>query len=286
VKFKGHFHGWHDYATAAVQPPFDVPMSSGVPGETLSTVLVAEPNDIASVRSLLDQHDVAAVILEPGGGSNSVVPTRPEFLKQLRGLTRERGVVLIFDEVISGFRFAPGGAQEHYGVVPDMTTMAKILAGGLPGGAVGGRQEILDILSMKTDPPDWNRGRRIAHPGTFNANPLSSAAGVACLEIVATGEPHRVANRLGGELRRGFNECSVFHVALGLTADDVAKGDPSQLMQARPVGAKLRKAMLLEGVDLMRTGGFVSGVHTESDVAFMVEAFDRAIARMQEEGAL
>ncbi len=140
VKFQGHFHGWHDYVAYGISPPFDAPNSSGIPAETLSTMLLAPPNDLAAVRAHLDaRDDVAAVILEPGGGSNGLIPPDLDFLRGLRALTAERGVVLIFDEVITGFRYAPGGAQQRYGITPDLTTMAKILAGGLPGGAVAGR---------------------------------------------------------------------------------------------------------------------------------------------------
>ena len=106
---------------------------------------MAYPNNIESVRQLLDAHpgQVAAVILEPGGGSNGIIPTDVAFLRELRALTAERGVVLIFDEVITGFRYSPGGAQQVYGVTPDLTTLAKIVAGGLPGGAVVGKRDIL-----------------------------------------------------------------------------------------------------------------------------------------------
>src|SRR2546423_4568085 len=137
IRFAGHFHGWHDYAMAGYQPPFDTSTSTGVPAAVAGSMLVAYPNYIDSVCELLDAHpgEVAAVIVEPGGGSNGIIPTNVQFLRDLRALTSQRGVVLIFDEVITGFRYAPGGAQQRYGVTPDMTTLAKIVAGGVPGGA-------------------------------------------------------------------------------------------------------------------------------------------------------
>src|ERR687883_2075244 len=106
IRFAGHFHGWHDYAMAGYQPPFDTPTSTGIPKAVSESMLVAYPNNIDSVRELLDAHpgQVAAVILEPGGGSNGIIPTNVEFLRQLRALCAERRVVLIFDEVITGFR--------------------------------------------------------------------------------------------------------------------------------------------------------------------------------------
>src|SRR5207253_1447656 len=110
------------------------------------------------------------------------LPIDPKFLTALRELTRQHGVVLIFDEVVTGFRVSPGGAQAEYGIRPDLTTLAKILAGGLPGGAVAGRKDILDLLDFQiTKASDREK---ITHQGTFNANPLSAAAGVAALEIV------------------------------------------------------------------------------------------------------
>jgi len=119
IRFAGHFHGWHDYAMAGYQPPFDTSTSTGVPKAVTGTMLVAYPNNIESVRQLLNAHpdQVAAVILEPGGGSNGIIPTNVGFLHELRALTAERGVVLIFDEVITGFRYSPGGAQQVYGVL-------------------------------------------------------------------------------------------------------------------------------------------------------------------------
>src|SRR5262249_25652116 len=152
VKFEGQFHGWHDYVTAGVQPPFDVPNSSGVPAETLSTMVVVPSNDIDAVRKALAGRDVAAVILEPAGGSGGAIPTRPGFLQALREATRATDTLLIFDEVVSGFRSAPGGEQQHSGVTPDLCSLAKILAGGLPGGAVAGRADVLARLEFRDDP--------------------------------------------------------------------------------------------------------------------------------------
>ena len=143
VKFQGHFHGWHDGVVAAVNPPYDVPMSAGVPESVLDQLLVCPPNDIKSVDTMLERGDVAAVILEPAGGQSGTTPTIPGYLQELRSLTTRHKVVLIFDEVITGFRYAPGGAQAYFGVTPDMTTLAKIVAGGLPGAAVVGKKELL-----------------------------------------------------------------------------------------------------------------------------------------------
>src|SRR5205085_11873831 len=130
---------------------------------------------------------IGCVILEATGGHFGAVPVRGDFLRSLRELTTRYGRLLIFDEVISGFRVHPGGAQAYYGVTPDLTTLAKILAGGLPGGCVAGRAEVLAGIEFRPGKP------KMKHPGTFNANPLSAAAGVATLGIVADGAPCRRA---------------------------------------------------------------------------------------------
>src|SRR5262245_32058384 len=122
LKFQGHFHGWHDGVVLAVDPPYDVPWSAGVPESTLDQVLLCPPNDIKAVEVALQRGDVAAVILEPAGGGSSTIPTIPGYLQELRSLTERHGVVLIFDEVISGFRYSPGGAQAYFGVTPAMPT--------------------------------------------------------------------------------------------------------------------------------------------------------------------
>ena len=165
VKFHGHFHGWHDGVVAAVNPPFDVPMSAGVPSQILDQLLLCPPNDIKAVDGLLQRGDVAAVILEPAGGQSGTTPTIPGYLQELRALTERHNVVLIFDEVITGFRYAPGGAQQYFGVTPDMTTLAKIVAGGLPGAVTCGKKTLMSAMAHRGDPSGtapsaWRRTAR------------------------------------------------------------------------------------------------------------------------------
>ena len=300
IRFAGHFHGWHDYAMAGYQPPFDTPTSTGVPKAVGESMLVAYPNNIESVRELLDAHpnQVAAIILEPGGGSNGIIPTNIQFLKELRQLTTERQVVLIFDEVITGFRYSPGGAQQAYSVTPDVTTLAKIVAGGLPGGAVVGKRQILDVQTFKGE-LHKDRFERVLQQGTFNANPLSAAAGFTALTIVGQGWATEQANAAGEQLRgalrdvfekRGvagvvLGEASVFQILLGEEMDEaVETTDVQRLMAGRGAVNTLRKAMLLNGVDLMRSGGFTSIVHGDEEISKTVDAFDRSLEALQREG--
>jgi glutamate-1-semialdehyde 2,1-aminomutase len=307
VKFEGHFHGWHDYVMCGVIPPYEHPMSAGIPEEVQRSVLLVPFNDHAALSRVLDStDDIAAVIVEPGGSYDDTVPADPTFLTHLRQETQRRGVVLIFDEVVTGFRYAVGGAQEYFNVIPDLTTLAKVMAGGLNGGAVVGRQAIMDIFAPKAD-PTWVRYQMVPHPGTFNANPLSAAAGIAALQLIATGEPTKRAQEMADMLISGVNQvlaqrsvpgcaygrASIFKTFIGaepprLTRFDFSnvKADTDVLMRGTPIARDLRRGMLLNGVDLMRVAGFVSAAHTAELIDETVQAFDRTIGRMQQEGLL
>ncbi|OGC02158.1 MAG: hypothetical protein A3G35_18125 [candidate division NC10 bacterium RIFCSPLOWO2_12_FULL_66_18] len=303
VKFEGHFHGWHDYALAGVKPPYDVPLSSGIPGESLAQVLLCPPNDLAALDALLaGRQDVAAVILEPGGGSSGTIPTDATYLQGLRDLTRRHRVVLIFDEVITGFRYAPGGVQQVVGVTPDMTTLAKIIAGGLPGGAVTGQAAILDRLAFGEDPA-WNRKERVAHAGTYNANPLSAAAGIAMLECIADGKAHQRANQTTRALRQElagvwrrlgvpgcvYGEASILNYSLepALETPPTAGTRDHRRLQALAnpdAYHALRCGLILNGVDICPLHGWISAVHTDEDVQRTVQAFEKALLLLREDG--
>ena len=293
VKFQGHFHGWHDGVVAAVNPPYDVPMSAGVPTSVLDQLLVCPPNDIKSVDTMLERGDVAAVILEPAGGQSGTTPTIPGYLQELRSLTTRHNVVLIFDEVITGFRYAPGGAQAYFGVTPDMTTLAKIVAGGMPGAAVVGKKELMSMMAHRGEPV-FDRSQRVAQNGTFNSNPVCSAAAIATLEMVADGSLHARANKLGDELRAGlsdamkragvpgttFGEASIFHVSFegkpGLAGfDRPRRGDLYHL---------LRCALLNNGVDCASHHGWISAVHSDADIERTIAAHEKAFREMAADG--
>lgn len=308
VRFQGHFHGWHDAVMLGYQPPFTVPDSLGIPSETLGRVCCLPPNDIAAVdAALAADPDVAAIILEPAGGANAVIPTRPGFLAALRELCSARGVVLIFDEVISGFRYAPGGAQAFFEVTPDLTALAKILAGGLPGGAVAGRADIMDLLAY-TDDAHANRHARVSHPGTFNANPITAAAGAAMLEIAATGEPQQRAGELTLKLIRGMNDVldaarvpgcvygdqAAFHLFVGQAGFDredaehmLDRAQPDRLAAGMGrLTQPVRAALLLEGIDPSGPSGRLSSAHSEADVDQTLAGFERALGRLKRWGYL
>jgi len=308
VKFEGHFHGWHDYAATAVRPPFNRPVSAGIPQGVLEEILICPPNDWDALLALTSgRDDIAGVILEPGGGSSGTIPADRSFLARLREFTRAQGMILIFDEVITGFRFAPGGAQQRYEIYADLTTLAKILAGGLPGGAVVGSGVVMDLLAFRDDSA-WNREDRVGHAGTFNANPLTAAAGLATLELLADGQAHTRADRAGQTLRTGiaevieklgvdayvYGESSIVNLFLGPYRHGLALDRPASQLDHRILMEhpdqeayhRLRCALILHGVDLPLFHGWVSAAHSDEDLEQTIRAFEAAVRLLQAEGTL
>jgi glutamate-1-semialdehyde 2,1-aminomutase len=307
VRFRHHFHGWHDHMTSGFASHFDGTPTLGVLPGVAGNVLLAEQNDAEDFARLLERHgDVAAAILEPTGAHGARLPIDPLFLRALREETRRAGVLLIFDEVVTGFRVAPGGAQAEYGIRPDLTTLAKIMAGGLPGGAVAGRKDILDLLDFAVSRS--SEREKIHHPGTFNGNPLSAAAGIAALEIVGTTDACARANRFGETLRRRVNEVfedekipwaaygsfSMFHiftnperVPITPTGFDPLLQPTSSLAGKRQAQLvdKLRLAMMVNGVDLSGSpGGLVSATHNAPELEDTVRAFRQSVRLLRREG--
>ncbi|MBV9250314.1 MAG: aminotransferase class III-fold pyridoxal phosphate-dependent enzyme, partial [Acetobacteraceae bacterium] len=148
LRFQGHFHGWHDHMTSGYTNHFDGSPTPGVLAGVAEKSVLVPPNDVAAVRHALANYDIAAVILEPTGSSFGQVPIGAEFVQELRHLTEQHRALLILDEVVTGFRVSRGGAQVAFGVQPDLSSFAKIVAGGLPGAAVAGRRDILELLDF------------------------------------------------------------------------------------------------------------------------------------------
>ena len=302
VKFDRHFHGWHDYVAASSKYAGAVP--AGVPQSTLDSVIVLPISEVALGETLATRDDIAAVIVESAGASSGTLPLPEGFLQGIRAVTRERGVVMIMDEVVTGFRWAPGGVQEVEGVTPDLTTLAKILAGGLPGGAVAGSREVMERLQF---PAPGTKAAKVGHPGTFNANPLSAAAGVACLREIADGRHQKRANENGAQLRAGMNavlcemgipgvvygQSSEFRILLTGTVPEAAdyhpRSLPWDLLEAGNPSERarlLQLAMTSRGVHLFGDGGMSSAVHTEDDLALALEAWRGSLIALRDEGAL
>ncbi|MGH7502490.1 MAG: glutamate-1-semialdehyde 2,1-aminomutase [Longimicrobiales bacterium] len=180
IKFAGCYHGHADLLLVQAGSgvaTLSLPDSPGVPAATVADTLVANYNDLTSVETLFDQHgnDIAAVIVEPVAGNMGLVLPQDGFLTGLRALTRDHGALLLFDEVMTGFRVGPGGAQTRFGVTPDLTALGKVIGGGLPVGAFGGRREIMDLLAP-TGP--------VYQAGTLSGNPIAMKAGIATLDLL------------------------------------------------------------------------------------------------------
>ncbi len=308
VRFMTHFHGWHDHMTAGYSSHFDGTPTAGVLSEIASNAILLPPGDIPAMQAALaGDDDIAAAILEPTGSGFGTAPLSRDFVAALREATAKRGIILIFDEVVTGFRASRGGAQQAFGVTPDLAALAKILAGGLPGGAVAGRKDILDELDFDVAA---SKGReKIYHPGTYNANPLSAAAGAAALEIVANTDACDRASRTAAELRGLLNEVLVeerlpwavhgtfsgFHVFLNPKKRDITPidFDPFKIdfreltAGSAALASKFRLALLVNGVDVNgRLGGFLSATHGAAEVEATVAAFRSALHMLRGEGEL
>ncbi len=305
LRLTNHFHGWNDSVFVAGRTSAGAVAANGQPEAMQGLLSVFEQTDVTGIAAALASREYAALIMEPTGYSWGTCPLDPSTPQELRDLTKRHGTLLIFDEVVTGFRASAGGAQERIGVRPDLTTLAKIAAGGLPGGAVVGRADLLDQISFDAG------GGRVAHPGTFNANPLSAVAGERALRAVAEEDPISAANERAAQLSRGLNralieaelpgcvwvDASMVHIILG---QDVARPDDGMTwdwsqhggarstlpMTAPEVAWPFRRALINHGVDLMGMGALVSCVHTEADIDATIESFGAAFSDLRRDEIL
>jgi glutamate-1-semialdehyde 2,1-aminomutase len=307
LKFSRQFFGWSDDLYVGVIPPFNQPLAGRLPPITDDAVtdatMVIPCNDDVAMEKALAGKDIAALFLEGGGAHGGAICMPPELVQKARRLTQETGTLLVIDEVISGFRWSPGGYQATIGITPDLTPLGKIVSGGIGGGAVVcGRTDIMDLLKMRPDDAEWNRYHRIYHNGTWNANPLIAATGVTMLNIIAKGEVQKTAANSAQKLvdgmhrelqQRGIEGCayatsSVVHLHFGkcrkcdrTACYDVEKSTPPDIVSA------IHWYLLLNGVSMLRgTVGWVSAVHTEEDISRTVAAFGAALNGMVADGVL
>ena len=282
IKFDGCYHGHADgllVKSGSGAATFGVPDSAGVPSGYAAETLVARYNDEASVETLFKAHPgmVAAVIVEPIAGNMGVVPPREGFLKALRELTRTHGALLIFDEVISGFRASPGGAQRLYDVSPDLTCLGKVVGGGMPIGAYGGPAKIMEWVSPLG--PAYQAG-------TLAGNPVAVAAGIATLMELTSGQMHKRIENVASVLEAGYRGIidavsrPLFFSRVGSIMTLFFSEGPvtdydSAVRSDKEVFADYFHGMLDRGVYLPPSqfeAMFVSAAHTTEDVERTLEA--------------
>ena len=296
AKFEGAFHGTHDWVMVSVTPdpktaggrrrPKPVAWSAGLPPAIMKNVVVLPWNDGDACEAILQREGagLAALIVDPLLANAGMIPPAEGFLQRLRAVTERLGILLIFDEVIA-FRIAPGGAQEHFGVRPDLTTLGKIIGGGLPVGAFGGRADVMSYYDPRGGQPRMSQG------GTFNANPLTMAAGLATLEAL-TPEAYARLDALGERLRRGVARLlagtrrkgqvtgagSLFwlHWTAGPLTDY-----RSTRAKDMGLGTHVFMGLLNEGIVLTPRGlGACSLAMTDDDIDRFINALARVLARV------
>jgi glutamate-1-semialdehyde 2,1-aminomutase len=289
VKFAGCYHGHADMLLAQAGSgiaTFGLPGSAGVPDAAVAHTLVATYNDLAGVEAIFHAHPgaVAAVILEPVAANMGVVRPAPGFLEGLREITRRDGALLIFDEVITGFRVAPGGAQARYSITPDLTCLGKIIGGGLPVGAYGGRRDIMETVAPLGP---------VYQAGTLSGNPVAMSAGIATLgklrepSLYAALEARsaRLAEGLAAAARRAGAAASVVREASMLTvffaaappADFAAASGADTASFGRFFRAMLEQEVLLPPSQF--EAWFVSAAHSDADIDRTIEAAREAFAQ-------
>jgi len=293
LKFEGGYHGMSDYSLMSLAPkhlanfPQAVPDSAGIPKSVKDEVVVAPYNDLAAVQSLVQQHrsELAAIIVEP---FQRLIPPKPGFLEGLRKITSENGIVLIFDEVVTGFRFAYGGAQAYYGVTPDLCTLGKVIGGGFPLAAIAGRSDIMRHFDKSLVAED----EFTVQIGTLSGNPVASAAGLATMNVLkrpgtyealfATGNKLRDAlGRLLKEARipaRVIGEPPLFDVCF---ADIDVVDYRAWIKNDAEMMRRFNGALLERGILKGESKYYVSTAHTDKDVAYTIEAWDSALREMR-----
>jgi glutamate-1-semialdehyde 2,1-aminomutase len=292
LKFEGHYHGWFDNVLASVAPPADlagppehpntVPGSKGVDPPAQEDVIVLPWNDAEILEQTLRARagEIAAVITEPVMGNVGCILPQAGYLERMRDLCTEFGIVLIFDEIITGFRLSPGGAQQYLGVVPDLCTFAKAMAGGFPISCLAGRAELMETLTAGVN-----------HSGTYNANVLVVEAALASLELLTRddGAAYERIFRLGARLRDGIARIAgeaglpvqiqgpgpMFHVAF---AEAPLTDYRSAAKMDTPRYHRLTAALMERGVRVLERGlWYVSTVHTEADIDLTLQVLEELL---------
>lgn len=293
LKFEGAFHGHHDYVMMSVTPsplrnetyPNPIPDSAGIPGAVRDQVLVAPFNDLGLTEKLLKANasELAAVMVEP---QCRLIDPQTGFLEGLRRITQQLGIILIFDEVVTGFRLAWGGAQELYGVTPDLACYGKIIGGGYPLAAIAGRADILELSNPRTKAKE---PRNTYISGTLNGNPLAATAGLATLNELEKPGTYERLNATGARLRDGLRAIAA---RKGIPAQVLGAGPmaniyftPDQIVDYRsllkhkaPMAAALGRDLLARGIFTHLSAKlYMSLAHSDADIDAALEAVDAVL---------
>lgn len=289
LKFEGSYHGHGDsllIKAGSGVATLGLPDSPGVPADIAKNTLTVAYNDLESAKLVFEKFgaDLAAVILEPVAGNMGVVPPQPGFLEGLRKLTEENGTVLIFDEVMTGFRVDYGCAQEYYGITPDLTCLGKVIGGGLPVGAFGGKREIMEKIAPAGP---------IYQAGTLSGNPLAMTAGYETLSRLNK-DSYEYFRKLGDRLEEGFRAAATKYniphtvnragsmIGFFFTNEDVIDFDSAKSSDLE-LFAEYFKLMAEEGIFLPPSqfeGLFISTAHTEEQIAKTVQAFHNVFEKL------
>jgi glutamate-1-semialdehyde 2,1-aminomutase len=299
LKFEGHYHGWYDpfllnahghpaEQLGSLENPARIPDSEGIPAAAFDDVVLAPWNDTAVLERIMQKHghELAAVITEPIMANMGCILPREGYLQRLRELTRDYGVLLILDEVVTGFRYAPGGCQEYYGIQPDISTFGKALGGGFPVGAVAGARSILDRMG-------WS-DHMVLHYGTFNGHRLTMKVIAANLDLLSRNDTYRNLHAVGDQAIHGLREVFRHHKVKAIvqgfgpmfqiyfTERDAIHDYRDYCAYADTTRYSRFVHLLLErGIYMTPSNGLhwiISTVHTEADVAALIEAADYSCA--------
>lgn len=293
IKFRGHFHGSDDQFMIATGTNKDEAVGLGIPAESLKNTVLLSYGEIDTFRRKLDEDDdIAGVILDPQSQFGGIWPQGPEYLKELRQLTKERGVILIFDEIITGFRLALGGAQEYFGVIPDLAVFAKGIAAGEKLAAIVGREEIMSVV-IPRGPFDYGVKRFVHQSGTFRDGTMAYAAGIAAMKVYKKlsemGEYerlHQMGNRLKSAIESAFRKrdipCNVNNLgpSLKIFLTDLEPSFDNYCNLDKRLLYLFFLSMLIDGVLLSAPNSgsiFLSFAHTEEDLERIIRGVNSVL---------
>ncbi|SLK17678.1 glutamate-1-semialdehyde-2,1-aminomutase [Bacillus toyonensis] len=290
MKFAGCYHGHSDLVLVAAgsgPSTLGTPDSAGVPQSIAQEVITVPFNNVETLKEALDKwgHEVAAILVEPIVGNFGIVEPKPGFLEKVNELVHEAGALVIYDEVITAFRFMYGGAQDLLGVTPDLTALGKVIGGGLPIGAYGGKKEIMEQVAPLG--PAYQAG-------TMAGNPASMASGIACLEVLQQKGVYEKLDELGAMLEKGILEQATKHniditvnrlkgaLTVYFTTNTIEDYDAAKNTDGEMFG-RFFKLMLQEGINLAPSkyeAWFLTTEHTQEDIEYTIEAVGRAFAAL------